>query len=306
MAESLSIVVKKYPHTDFLNEPNAAINGIPVKRISIEPIHRAFAPMVREVRYDVCELALVTFLEAREAGTPVVLLPLVLSGAFHHHSLTRYPGSQEISPADLSGMRVGVRAYSQTTGLWVRGILQEEFGVPASDVTWVTTEEPHVQEYVEPKNVERVEGKELDLLKRGEVVAAVLGPPALDDAEGPLVTIIPNWREAEEAWGKRHGTVPINHMLTISRDLVNRDPETAAKIYTAFAGEIQKRLENEDLSSPRTRALRVGITDELRAGLQIAIKYALEQGAIQKPVTVDELLEESRPILDLVDKFASQ
>jgi len=292
MARTLSIVTKSYPHTAFLTEPGFSAGGHPVEPAAVNPIYKAFAPMVRELRYDVSELAIATFLQAREAGAPISLLPVVLSGDFHHHSLTRWPGSPEIAPADLAGKRVGVRAYSQTTGLWVRGILQEEFGVDAKDVTWVTVEEPHVAGYVEPPNVERTTGKLLEVLERGDVVAAVLGPPALDSAQGPLVPIIPDWRAAEEAWGKRHGTVPINHMLTVRRDLLEAEPGTVSELYQAFAGQIEARKAAEAEPGPRVRALRSGVTDELVAGLQTAIDYALQQNVIRTPVTVAELLDD--------------
>jgi 4,5-dihydroxyphthalate decarboxylase len=292
MPKTLSIAVKSYPHTKFLTEPGFTAEGHGVELAAADPIYQAFAPMVRELRYDVSELAIATFLQAREAGAPIALLPVALSGDFHHHSLTRWPGSAELAPADLAGRRVGVRAYSQTTGLWVRGILHEEFGVDAADVTWVTTEEAHVASYVEPPNVERASGKVLDLLERGDVVATVLGPPALDGAQGPLVPIIPDWRAAEEKWGARHGTVPINHMLTVRRDLLEAEPRTVSALYQAFGTQIEARKAAETTPGPRVRALRSGVTDELVAGLQVAIDYALQQNVIRTPVTVAELLDD--------------
>ncbi|MGQ4516527.1 hypothetical protein [Streptomyces sp. DW26H14] len=293
MSSTLSVAVKSYPHTAFAAEPGFSVGGRRVELAAVDPIYQAFAPMVRELRYDVSEMAIATFLQAHEAGVPIVLLPLVLSGDFHHHSLTRWPGSAEIGPTDLAGGRVAVRAYSQTTGLWVRGILHEEFGVDAKDITWVTTEEPHVASYVEPPNVERVPGKVLDVLERGDAVAAVLGPPALDGAQGPLVPIIPNWREAEESWGARHGTVPINHMLTVRRDLLESEPEVVRELYRAFGAGIEERKAADAAPGPRVRALRSGVSDELTAGLQTAIDYALQQNVIRKPVTASELLHDA-------------
>jgi 4,5-dihydroxyphthalate decarboxylase len=292
MSRALSVAVKSYPHTAFLRPTGVEVAGRGVELVAVDPIYKAFAPMVRELRYDLSELAIATFLQAREADAPIALLPVVLSGDFHHHSLTRWPDSVDIGPKDLVGKRVGVRAYSQTTGLWVRGILHEEFGVDAKDVTWVTTEEPHVASYVEPPNVERVSGRVLDVLGRGEVVAAVLGPPALDGAQGPLLPIIPDWRAAEEAWGARHQTVPINHMLTVRRDLLETEPDAVAGLYQAFGAQIDARKATEPEPGPRVRALRSGVTDELVAGLQIAIDYALQQEVIRTPVTAAELLDD--------------
>ncbi|WP_060712198.1 hypothetical protein [Pseudonocardia sp. HH130629-09] len=159
----------------------------------------------------------------------------------------------------------------------------------------MTTEEPHVASYVEPPNVERTSGKVLELMRHDNVAAAVLGPPALDGAEGPLVPIIPDWREAEEAWGARHRTVPINHMLTVRRDLLEAESETVAELYQAFRAPIEARKDSD--TGTRARALRFGVSDELVAGLQVAIDYALAQEVIRTPVTVDELLPDFTRLL---------
>jgi len=134
MSAPLKIALRGYPHTQHLLDGRVGLEGHEVDYVEVEPIHRAFAPMVRELRYDVCELAIATLFQAIEAGVPVAALPVVLHGNFHHSSLWGW-GDQQLRPEDLSGRRVGVRAYSQTTGLWVRGVLNDTFGVRAQDVT---------------------------------------------------------------------------------------------------------------------------------------------------------------------------
>ena len=149
-----------------------------------------FKPMVRDLAYDCGELAIVTYLQAKHYGKPLVLLPFVVFGHFHHKSITCNTTRGELTPHTLAGRRVGVRAYSQTTGVWVRGILQHEYGVDLGKVTWVTFSDAHLAEYTDPKTCERApEGKKLvPMLLAGEVDAAMLsGKPPEDPKLKPLI-----------------------------------------------------------------------------------------------------------------------
>jgi 4,5-dihydroxyphthalate decarboxylase len=137
------------PHSLLLKKGTIGVPEAHLTFPGIKPIPAAFAPMVRTLTYDFSEMAIATYLQAREAGKRLTLLPIVLNGDFHHHSIVRWPGGKELGPRDLIGQRVGVRAYTQTTGLWVHGVLKEEFGVESGQLTWVTTEGPHVAEYAE-------------------------------------------------------------------------------------------------------------------------------------------------------------
>jgi 4,5-dihydroxyphthalate decarboxylase len=261
------------PHSLLIK--NAAIPGLEFPEI--EPIHTAFAPMVRELRYDFSEMAFVTYLQAREAGKPVSLLPVVLHGGFHHHAITCWPGSEETGPRDLIGRRVGVRSYTQTTGMWVRGVLKEEFGIDAGQITWVTTEGPHVAEYAEPPYVERTSRTLPDMLRDGDIAAVVSGP--IRDVE--LIPVIPDAEASELAWGERHHTIPVNHMLTVKTELIDKDPGAVRGLYQAFTGAIDQ--------TGAGGAISYGLNDALLASLEIAIRYSREQDLVRKPVTVEEI-----------------
>src|SRR5690242_18966758 len=116
----VTAAIGRYEHTAKLFEwPGLRIEHFPV-------ISRAFKPMVREQRFDVSEMAIATLLMARAAGSDLVLLPVVMAARFQNAALLRR-ADDRFGPGDLAGKRIGVRAYSQTTGLWIRGILQEEY-----------------------------------------------------------------------------------------------------------------------------------------------------------------------------------
>ncbi|GAA3442707.1 hypothetical protein [Planomonospora venezuelensis] len=239
----------------------------------VSPLYPAFARMVRNLEFDVCELALATYLQARGAGVPITLIPAVMVGGTHHRSLTRLPDGPELTPGDLVGKRIGVRSYSQTTGLWVRGILSEEYGIAASDITWVTTEEPHVAQYEEPAWVTRSSaGRVADLLHRGDVAAAVLGPRAIGGQGEGLVPVIPDAEAAARAWVDRHGFVPVNHVVVVRDDVLRAVPDQVREL---------------------AQALGAGWSDELRACMELAARYALEQELLREPIDLDVIEKEA-------------
>jgi 4,5-dihydroxyphthalate decarboxylase len=228
-----SIVLGDHPHFAPLRSGEVAPGGLELAFVDVEPTNRAFAPMLREGRYDISEMAITVFLQAAEVGKPVWLLPVVAVGGFHHGSIYCNPATGTKVPGDLNGRRVGVRAYSQTTGLYVRGVLAEEYGVTAGDVTWVTTEGSHVAEYEDPTNVERApEGESLlGLLERGEIDAAILGPGR--EPTPWCVPLIPDAAAAGEEWGRRHGLIPINHMVCVG-PAIAETPGLTAGVTSAF------------------------------------------------------------------------
>lgn len=293
MTRQLSVLLGQYPHTKALQDGTAVVEGVDCAFPTVKPLYPAFARMVRELEFDVCELALATYLQAREAGVPVTLLPVVMIGSTHHRSLTRLPDSPALRPDQLAGHRVGVRSYSQTTGLWVRGILREDYGVAAADVTWVTTEDPHVAQYREPANVERSPSHRVaDLLRERAVSAAVLGPRAIGTDGAELVPLVPDAEAAGQAWIDRHHTIPANHLVVVRDDVVKADPDAVRGVYRALRAAIADTADQRD-DSPAGRVVGAGWTDSLVSCLEVASWYALEQEVVRTPVNVAAIVRES-------------
>jgi 4,5-dihydroxyphthalate decarboxylase len=293
----LTVLIGNYPHTRPLKNGSIPVDGVDCHYMESSPLPPAFARMVRELAYDICEMPVVTYLQARDAGVPVTLLPVVLVASTHHRSLTRLPEGSEIGPRNLVGQRVGVRAYSQTTGLWVRGWLQEEYGVTSSDITWVTTEDVHVAQYVNPRYVERSKAERVvDLLRSGDVSAAVLGPKAIGGQGAGLVPLVADAESAGLAWVQRHGTVPANHLLVVRDDVLRTRPDTVLAFYRALKKAIADTTGERD-DSPAGRAVAAGWSDALTNCLEIAWRYAVEQSLIRQPVDV-AAIEETTAFLD--------
>ena len=167
-------------HTLLGNYPNViALKDGRVKSDLIEfdfpdfPVpNRGFKPMVREHKFDCGELAIVTFLQAREFGLPYVLLPATVVGRGQLHTVAYNSERGTMKPSDLNGKKFGVRSYTQTTGIWVRGIFQHEYGIDLNEVTWICNDDGHLAEFRDPPNVERTPpgSKKVDQIDRKSVV----------------------------------------------------------------------------------------------------------------------------------------
>ncbi|CAH0343103.1 ABC transporter substrate-binding protein [Rhizobium sp. CECT 9324] len=251
-----------------------------------------FKPMVREGRFDFGELAIVTYLQARALGKPLVLLPAVIGARFQHHCICYDAHRGVIAPLDLQGRRVAVRSYTQTTGVWVRGVLQEEHGVDPARVTWVCFEDSHLQEFRDPANVVRVdEGKTpLGMLLAGEVDAALLGSDMPDDPR--LQPVIPDPKTAGLYWHRRTGVIPMNHMAVVHADLATQRPDVVRDIYRLL-------LESRDRDTPEAGGMQMrqfGL-EALRPSLEAAIRFAFAQGVISHPIDVDDLFDDTTRLL---------
>ncbi len=192
-----------------------------------------FKQVVRDAKYDLAELAIVTYMQARAAGKPYVLLPAVVVARGQHHTIAYNAERGELKPSDLAGKRVGVRAYTVTTGTWVRGLLASDYGVDLDKVEWITFEDPHVAEYRDPDIVKRAPpGKELlQMLLDGDIDAAVVGDKLADPR---LKHLIPEPEAAAKKWAERHHGVPINHMLVVRSELSKSRPDVVREVFRQF------------------------------------------------------------------------
>jgi len=259
----------------------------------VEEASDHFKPMVRELAYDCGELAIVTYLQARAYNKALVLLPFVVTGNFHHKSIAYNAENGDLTPADLAGRRVGVRTYSQTTGVWVRGILQNEYGVELDRVTWITFDDSHLAEYSDPPNCQRApEGKKLvDMLLNGEIDAALLGSNIPQDPR--IKTLIPDAEAAALAWSKEHGVIPINHMYVVKQSLCQARPDVVREIYRMLLASRAAR--------PQPAAGSLNMTpsgvEANRRPLELVIDYAFQQKVIPRKFTVDELFDDTTRVL---------
>ena len=255
--------------------------------------HDGFKAMLRESAFDAGELAIISYLQARAYNKPYVMLPTPISGRFQHHCIGFNIEHGDLKPKDIEGRKVGVRTYAQTTGLWVRGILQHEYGVDLEKVTWLTVDAPHVTEYEDPPNCQRLPaGKKIDqMMLDGEVAASILG---VDMPKDPRVrTLVPDAHAAAQAWYEREGVIPINHMFVVHKDISKQRPDVVREIFRMI-------VESRALASPAiTAALPPLGLEANRKGLEMAIEWTYEQKIIPRRLKVDELFDETTAQLDV-------
>src|SRR6266853_5579792 len=202
--------------------------------LEVDPLIAAFRRMVRGLEFDVCEMAITTYITARSHGKRITGLPIFLARAFHHGAIVYNTRSGIQSPKDLEGRRVGVsRGYTVTTGLWARGVLQHQYGVDLNTITWVLSGDEHVAEYRPPSNVVPIEkGKKMaDLVASGELPAAI----GLEIGSADVKPLIPNAAEAGLEALRSRGHYPINHLVVVKAELLDAHPDLAPDIFNAFA-----------------------------------------------------------------------
>jgi 4,5-dihydroxyphthalate decarboxylase len=287
----LHSLLGNHPNTKALKSGAVSSPLVTFDYFEVKVANTQFKAMVREAKYDFGELAIVTFLQAKHYGKPYVLLPATIVGRNQHHTIFYNADRDALTPRDLNGKRVGVRAYTQTTGAWVRGFLSEDYGIDLNSVTWVTFEDPHVAEYRDPAYVQRApEGKALkQMLLDGEIDAAILGDVA---EEGPLKHLIPDHEAAGREWARAHGGVPINHLAVIREEIVKSRPDVVREVYRV----LKESREAAALPTGADDPLRFGI-GAIRQSLEQINAYAMRQKLIPRAFSADELFADAARIL---------
>ena len=247
--QTLKTAIGSYPHTAALKDGTVKPAGAALDFVEVSPIIGAFRRMVRGLEFDVCEMAVTTYLAAREHGKPFTAIPIFVVRGFHHEALACNTAAGIRSPKDLEGKRVGVRAYTVTTGVWARGILASEYGVDLDKVTWVIFDEEHVQEYRPPANVEQAPaGAKIGTMLADGELAAAIGAGEVDSPN--VAPLIPDSQAAAAAWYRRTGIYPINHTVVIKDALLQADPSVAPRVYQAFVAAKEQFMQRLRAGEP--------------------------------------------------------
>ncbi|MFJ4336268.1 MULTISPECIES: ABC transporter substrate-binding protein [unclassified Streptomyces] len=313
--DKLTVVLGDYPHAQPLLDGDTAPEGCTVEPVEVRPVIGAYRRMIRDLEFDVCELAPVSYLMARQEGIPLTAVPVFLNRRFHHGDVQCATHSGIRVPRDLEGRRIGVRAYSVSTGVWVRGVLREEYGVDIDTITWVVDDDDHIEGRV-PANVERVtDGRSLgELLRAGEIDAALTGNAGTGRAGAPKA----GWTAAAEPETAgddgpyplfpeaatlavdhylRTGIYPLHSLVAVRSELVERDPDLPTRLYAAFARSKRRHLDAHPEWSAVGRLARqarqiggdpvpYGITAN-EPSLNAMVRFAKDQGLLDADFPAD-------------------
>jgi len=266
-----------YPATAALKKGEVRSDRVRLDFADVRPPSAGFKRVVRDLEFDVAELAITTFLMAKTFGKPLKLLPAVVVGRLQHSFLVCNAERGPLAPHELAGRRVGVRSYSVTTGMWIRGVLAEDHGVDPDRVTWVTFEDAHVAEFRDPPNVVRAPaGKDVvGMLLAGEIDAAVVGDGKPADAR--IRPLIPDADAAARAWQRRKGVIQINHMVVVKDSVPRADAEEVSRLL---------RDSIDAAGSPEMNPYGI---EANRRNLEVAIDYVHRQRLIPRRFAVEEL-----------------
>ncbi|MDR5822059.1 phosphate ABC transporter substrate-binding protein [Caballeronia sp. LZ043] len=285
MTTTLRVNLAEYGVTKAMRDGRVKSDLVTLDYCGPTPAHNGFKAMVRENQFDAGELAIVTFLQAKAYGKPYVLLPAPISGRFQHHCAGYNLDFGHLDPKDIEGKQVGVRTYTQTTALWIRGILRHEYGVDLDKVTWMTLGDGHLAEYSDPSNCRRLPaGSSIpQMMMDGGLTAALLGEDMPKDER--VRTLVPDAQNAAKDWFARTGVVPINHMFVVHERLSQERPDIVRELYRMVA-ESRAAAESVPAVFPP-----LGL-EANRKGLQLAVDWALDQKIIPRRLSVDELFDD--------------
>ena len=302
----LKIAIAEHPHTSAIRNGSIPIEGVDAEFITVQPQIGAFRRMVRDIEFDVCELAPTTYIIARAYGAPFVALPVFVVRRFHHGGLLVRPDAGIRKPKDLEGKKVGVRAYSVTTGVWTRQVLIDEFGLDDSKVTWVVDDEEHVTQLKLPPNVIHApNGSSLaDMMAKGELSAGFAAAAGIGrtgaptggwkEVEADYPDLIPDAAALEADYYARTGVYPMHGTIVVKDLVLARHPWVAQSLFDAFAQAKKQwldRLDTGEASSAgdeKYRALRKIVGDDpLPYGLDENLRSIekLEETAFRQRLT---------------------
>lgn len=309
----LKIAVAEHPHTSAIRSGAIPIEGVDAEIITVKPQIGAFRRMVRDVEFDVCEIAPTTYIIARAYGAPFVALPIFVVRRFHHGGLLVRPDVGIRTAKDLEGKKVGVRAYSVTTGVWLRQALMDDCGLDTSKVTWVVDDEEHVQQLKLPENVIHATRPLADMMADGELVAGVEGAAGIgrtgnptggwQEVEADYPDLLPNAAELEADYFRRTGVYPMHGTIVVKDSVLAEHPWVARSIYNAFRQAKDEWLAKVNAEGPQNATdkkyvklmeivgpdpLPYGI-EENRATIEALERTAFEQGLTPRRMSMDEL-----------------
>ncbi|MBN3752078.1 ABC transporter substrate-binding protein [Paraburkholderia sp. Tr-20389] len=316
----LKLAIAEHPHTAAIRDGSIPIEGVDAEFVTVQPQIGAFRRMVRDVEFDVCELAPTTYIIARAYGAPFVALPIFVVRRFHHSGLLVRPDAGIKTPKDLEGKKVGVRAYSVTTGAWTRQVLMDEFGLDASKVTWVVDDEEHVTQLKLPPNVIHAPaGSSLaEMMEKGELVAGFHGNAGIGrtgaptggwkEVEADYPDLFPNAQELEAEYYARTGVYPMHGTIVVKDSVLAEHPWVAKSIYDAFdkakqdwlakldAGELTDKKNKKYIELQKIVGhdpLPYGI-EENRKTIEALEATAFKQGLTPKRMSMSELFVDPR------------
>ena len=273
--------------------------------------------MARNQEFDVCEFNVGAYLMARDRHEPLTAIPVFLHRRFRHGFAFINVNSGIKTPKDLIGKRVGGTNFQPAGNIWLRGILQEHYGVPHKEITWVVDRKEDVEFALPPGlRIEMIPpGKSMDtMLAEGEIPAMINPyiPEPIVHGDKRVERLFPDYKAVEREYFQQTGIFPIMHVTVIKQEIVDKYPWAAVSLVKAF--EQAKNIAYKRVANPRITPLAwvrtafeeerkllgadpwvYGLGESNRKNLDTIIRYCHEQGLIGSRTTIEELFVDTDP-----------
>jgi 4,5-dihydroxyphthalate decarboxylase len=271
--------------------------------------------MARHAEFDICEANVGAYFMERDHGVALTAIPVFLHRRFRHGFLFANAAAGIRAPKDLIGKKVGGTNFQPASNIWMRGILEEEYGLPHRQVTWVVERSEDVA-FAPPQDlrIEMIEpGKRLDVMLAEGEIPAMLSPelPKLFlQGDKRIVRLFPNYKDIELAYFRKTGIFPIMHVTTIKQEIVDKYPWVATNLVKAF--EEAKNIAYRRIANPRMVPIAwvrtaleeqeevlgpdpwaYGLTAANRKNLETVQRYTHQQGMIREIKPLDTLFADT-------------
>lgn len=315
-APELTLACDLNDRTRALHDGTVRPTGVDLNFLPLQ-IEETFWRMLKHQEFDAAEMSMSSYMMTHDRGRPeLVAIPVFPSRFFRHSCVFVNTDAGIDDPEDLRGKKVGVPEYQMTASLWVRGVLEHEYGVRPSDMEWYHggEEDAGREEKLELSLPEEVRLHDLptertlsEMLKTGDLDALVTARAPSSFETDAVERLFPNFREVESEYYRRTGIFPIMHTVVLRRDVYDERPWVAQELYKAFTaakdhclerigdtGELQVSLPWVHKELEATREMMgwdywpYGVEDN-RETLEAMTQYSSEQGLTTEKLAVDDL-----------------
>ncbi|MDH3445335.1 MAG: ABC transporter substrate-binding protein [Deltaproteobacteria bacterium] len=313
----LSVAVGDYEIIRALKDGAVEADGLDLVVLSGHGPRERHWRMARNHEFDVCEFNVGAYLMSRDHHDPIAAIPVFLHRRFRHGFAFINVNSGIKTPKDLIGARVGGTNFQPAGNIWLRGILEERYGVPHKEITWVVDRKEDV-EFAPPPGL-RIEtippGKSMDsMLAEGEIPAMINPyiPEPIANNDPRVARLFPDYQSVEREYFQQTGIFPIMHVTVIKQEIVEKHPWVAASLVKAF--EKAKNLAYKRVANPRITPLAwvrtlfeeerkllgpdpwvYGLGESNRKNLETVICYCHQQGLISRSMSIEELFIDTDP-----------
>ena len=311
----LTVAVGDYEIVRALSDGTVQADGIELVTLTGMGSRERHWRMARKTEFDVCEINIGGYYMARDRGEPLAAIPVFLHRRFRHGFVFVNAKSGVREPRDLIGKRIGGTNFQPASNIWMRGILEEYYGVPHRQCTWVV-ERSEDSEFTPPKDL-RIEmappDKRLDvMLAEGEIPAMLSPdlPPLFRDGDKRIVRLFPNYKDIEIEFFRQTGIFPIMHVNVVRQEILDKYPWVATNLVKAF--DEAKALAYRRVANPRVVPLawvrtaweeqldvlgpdpwEYGLGKANRKNVQTALRYCHQQGLIGRMIPLDQLFADT-------------